>query len=174
MDNRRRRTRKITLCGILCAITLVGLFAACVVPSGRMGVTALAGLCTAVAVCAAGYTGGLACYGACGVLSLLLLPSKEIALYYCLCFGLYPVLKSKIESLNRLWLEWLLKLLTGNLMMLAVYQLLKQLLNVSLTFHGVGSWGLLLIGNGAFLCYDIAFTQVMGLVQSRLSAFRIG
>jgi hypothetical protein len=59
-------------------------------------------------------------------------------------------------------------------MMLAVYQLLKQLLNVSLTFHGVGSWGLLLIGNGAFLCYDIAFTQVMGLVQSRLSAFRIG
>ncbi|MCD8052388.1 MAG: hypothetical protein LUE89_12060 [Clostridiales bacterium] len=168
MEERRRRLRQVALCAMLSAVTLTLLLIASFLPSGRMGLSAVSGLAVAVAVCAVGYGGGLSCYVVSGVLGLLLLPSKEVAVYYCLCFGVYPVVKAWIEARKNLVLEWVMKLAVGNVLMLAVYWVLQKLLQITLTFRGVGSWALLAVGNVVFVCYDIAFSQIMTYVQQRL------
>lgn len=168
MKRRDNRTGRITLCAMLSGMALVLLLLACLTPTGWIGVTALAGLCVAVAVCAAGYGGGIGCFATSGVLSVLLLPNKEVAVCYCLLFGLYPIAKAKIERFHRLGLEWALKLVLANFLMIAVYWLLLSVLSGAIPSYGLGPKGLWLLGNVVFICYDIAFSRVMTYVQNRL------
>ena len=94
------------LVGVLSALSLVFLYASALVPTGQMGVVAVAGLMVAAAVVSGGLSAGFLCYGATGLLGLLLLPDKANALLYLLFFGLWPILKSLIERLRRIILEW--------------------------------------------------------------------
>ena len=75
---------------------------------------AAAGIFPAGAVVSGGLSAGFFCYGAAGLLGLLLLPDKASALLYLLLFGLWPMMKSLIEGLRRLALEVLCKLLFLN------------------------------------------------------------
>lgn len=168
MKRGSNRTRRITLCAMLSGIALVIQLLACLTPTGWIGVTALAGLCVAVAICAAGYGGGIGCFAASGMLSLFLLPNKEVTACYCLLFGLYPIIKAKIEALHRLGLEWVLKLIVGNLLMIAFYQLMWAALSDTILRYSFGLWGLWLLANAFFVCYDVAFSRVMTYVQNRL------
>ena len=109
-------SRSIAWGGIMAAGSLLFLWIASVSPSGRMGLTAVAGLFPMAGVLAAGRAAGYLCWAAAGLLGLLILPDKGVALLYLIFLGVYPVLKSKIESLRKhRGIEWLLKLLAFNL-----------------------------------------------------------
>ena len=55
----------------------------------------------------AGLKAGFFCYGATGLLGLLLVPDKANALLYLLFFGLWPMLKSLLERIAQPRpLEW--------------------------------------------------------------------
>ena len=165
-------TQSIALVGLLSAVALALLFAASVIPTGWVGVTAVAGLSVAVAVSALGYLSGVLGYVVSGLLALLLLPAKHVAiLYACLC-GLYPVLKNLFEKCRARILEYLLKLAFFNLVLFLLYQFA-----FALFFAGsAAEWSnavpfvlvLFLGGNIVFLLYDYAFSKVMALLQKRL------
>ena len=94
------KTWQVALGGVLAAGSLAVLWLACVVPSGQLGVTAVAGLFPVGAVLAAGRGAGLLCWAAASILGLLLLPDKGVALMYLVFLGLYPVVKSRLEQLK--------------------------------------------------------------------------
>lgn len=60
-----------------------------------------AGLGPVVAVLTAGRAAGYLCWAASGTLGLLLTPDKGIAALYLAFFGLYPVVKARLESMDR-------------------------------------------------------------------------
>jgi len=162
----------IALTGLLAAVSLVFLFLAGVIPSGWAGVTAVAGLAVAVAVASAGYLSGVLCWLVSGLLGLLLLPAKHVAvLFFCL-FGLYPVLKCLFERVPIRGLEYELKLAFFNLVFFGLYALAFPLLFQSFA----ADWhfpvpflpSAALGGNLIFLAYDYAFSKVMALLQARL------
>lgn len=68
--------------GVLAAGSLAVLWLACITPTGRLGVTAAAGLFPISAVLLAGRGAGLLCWAAASVLGLLILPDKGVALMY--------------------------------------------------------------------------------------------
>ena len=94
------KTWQVAQGGVLAAGSLAVLWLACVVPSGQLGVTAVAGLFPVGAVLAAGRGAGLLCWAAASILGLLLLPDKGVALMYLVFLGLYPVVKSRLEQLK--------------------------------------------------------------------------
>ena len=94
--------RKITLAAILTALSLVVLWAAVLVPWGRIGLIAVAGLMPAAAVISAGPMAGGLCWAGTSLLALILLPSKDCGLLYLFFFGLYPLIKYFAERLRRL------------------------------------------------------------------------
>ena len=112
---RRTKTSLVSVGGVLAAGALVLLWLACMAPSGQLGLTAAGGLFPMAAAVAAGRGAGYLCWGAAGLLGLILLPDKGVALLFLLFLGLYPVVKGAIESLRRLPLEWALKLAFFNL-----------------------------------------------------------
>lgn len=165
----RLGSRSIALGGILGAGSIVLLYLACVIPSGRLGFAAAAGLFPMVGVLASGRFTGILCWAVSGLLGLLLLPDKGIAILYLLFLGLYPVVKSWIESLGKLPLEWGLKLVCFNLCLTVVWFLGSSLLLPNLpTWLSQNVLLVYLAGNVVFVIYDIGLSRLIALIQTRL------
>lgn len=154
--------------GVLAALSLLLLYLAAMMPSGRLGMVAVAGLVPAAGVVSGGLAAGFLCYGAAGILALILLPDKGCALLYIIFFGLYPMVKSLIERLRTLAVEILLKLVFFNavlaLALLAfsafLLPLLPKLLNSTLLIF--------VVGNIVFLIYDYGFSKLITYYASRI------
>ena len=162
-------SRRVAAGGVLAAGSLALLWLACVAPSGRLGLAAVAGLFPVASVLTAGKAAGYLCWAASGILGLILMPDKGIALIYLVFFGLYPVVKGQIESLRRQALEWLLKLACFNgvltLLLLAFRPLFLPALPQWLS---EGFVPLYLVGNVVFVIYDIGLSRLIGLLYHRL------
>ena len=78
----REQSVRIALGGMLGAGSLVILWLACIVPSGWLGLTAVAGLFPVTATLYAGRAAGYMCWAAGSLLGLVLLPNKGIPLLY--------------------------------------------------------------------------------------------
>ncbi len=142
------------------AVSVVLLYAASVLPTGRLALVAIASILPAAAVLSGGIKWGLLVYAATAALSLILLPNKTAALLYAVLLGHYSLLKSLIERLNhRLVLEWILKLVVFNVLLAAVYGLCRMMgLLVELPWAIAA---LALAGNVGFVLYDLAFSQLI-------------
>jgi len=144
--------------GVLAAGSLAVLWLACIAPTGRLGVTAAAGLFPIGAVLLAGRGAGLLCWAAASVLGLLILPDKGVALMYLCFMGLYPVVKSRLEQCASRPLEWVGKLacFNGALTLLWVVWLAGAV------------WLLYGAGNLVFLLYDWGLSRLIGMMTARL------
>lgn len=174
MRNQRssKAASRVALGGVLAALSLLLLYLAAMLPSGRIGMVAVAGLVPAAGVVSGGLAAGFLSYGAAGLLGLLLLPDKGCALLYAVFFGLYPMVKSAIERLRRLPLELLLKLAFFNVVLTALlfgfsallFPLLPELLQSPLPLY--------LGGNVIFLIYDYGFSKLITFYAARTRGAR--
>ena len=139
---RLTKTGQIALCGLTAAGSLALLWMACAVPSGRIGLTAAAGLFPMAAVLEGGRKAGLLSWGASSLLGLMFL-------------GLYPVAKSYLERLSKPVLEWggklLFFLLALSVGRSALHLLLFPELPAVLVYLG---------GSAVFLAYDFGLSQM--------------
>ena len=159
----------VALGGVLAAGSLAVLWLACVVPSGRLGLAAAAGLFPMAGVLAAGRAAGYLCWAAGGILGLIMLPDKGVALLYLAFLGLYPVVKGRIESLRRRSAEWVLKLVFFN-GVLTLFWFLLQGLFLPDPPHWLGENSLLLyaVGNLVFVVYDVGLSKLIALLRVRI------
>lgn len=166
-------TRRTALGGVLAAGSLAVMWLACVFPTGQLGLTAAAGLFPIGAVIAGGRAAGLLCWAAASVLGLLLLPDKGVALLYLCFLGLYPAVKSRLETGKSRAAEWLGKLIFFNLALSLCWFVFRALfLPVLPQWLGEKTWLVYLLGNVVFLVYDIALTRLIGAVMVRLRPFK--
>ena len=71
-----RGVYRVALTAVLAAVSLILLYLSTLLPTGRMGIVALAGLTPAAAVVSSGVGAGVLCYAGTGILALILLPDK--------------------------------------------------------------------------------------------------
>lgn len=118
-------TKRITFSAICLALTVIFLYAASALSTGRLAALGLASLLCGICVSRFGVRYGIALYVGASLLALLLLPSKLFALFYVLFAGYYPIIKLFIEKLRKLWAEWILKVLFFNLILVLLYIVVK-------------------------------------------------
>lgn len=163
------KSGRVALGGILSAGSLAVMALAGMVPFGRSGAAALAGLFPIVGVLAAGRAVGYFCWFTVGILGIILLPDKGSALLYLLFLGLYPVLKEQIESIRRLPLEWIIKLIFFNLIFSIFSTFFQYLFFSELTALLLDKKGFLyLLGNSMFVCYDMLLSRVVSILCNYL------
>lgn len=156
------------LVGVLAALGVAILYVAALVPSGRQGLAALAGLVNAAAVVSVGLHAGVFCYVSTGLLGLFLSPDKGLAVLYLLFFGLYPLVKCLIERLRKMPLEWVLKLVFFNLILTLSYFLFQRSLLVNLPGEGPILWALYPAASLVFVAYDLGFSRLIALYTARI------
>ena len=159
--------------GVLAAGSLAVLWLACITPTGRLGVTAAAGLFPISAVLLAGRGAGLLCWAAASVLGLLILPDKGVALMYLCFMGLYPVVKSRLEQCASRPLEWVGKLACFNAALSLFWFALRALfLPDPPVWLGERTRLLYLAGNLIFVLYDVGLSRLIALVMARMPGRR--
>lgn len=156
------------LVGLLTGLSLICLYLAFLAPSGKLGVVALAGIFPAGAVVSANLAAGFFCYAATGILGLLLIPAKSVALLYLIFFGLWPMVKSLLERLPSRSLEWVGKLACCNLGLAVLWFGLKALFLPFLPAALGQTWMVFVAGNVCFVIYDVGFSKLIAFYAARV------
>lgn len=115
----------------------------------------------------------LGIYVAVSILSLILLPNKEAAVFYACFFGHYPILKAIIESkqIPRV-VEWIIKIVIFNVSVLAAAFIMLKVFGMPLSellgTEGETAWWVeyavpitLIIGNITFIAFDYLLTTAV-------------
>lgn len=157
-----------TLSGIFLALAMVFLYGASIIPGIELTLFLAASLLVSAVIIEIGPAAGWTFYVASAFLGFLLIPNKAALFPYVLFFGVYGVLKFHIETLHRLALEILLKLVYFNLAFGMGFFLFRELLFKSIELPDFPDAILLLLANGFFLFYDSVYTQIISFYLKRI------
>lgn len=126
-------------------------------------IPAFAGLCIMVAFLELGYKWALLSYITSAVLTVLLC-EPEAMLMYVFIFGYYPILKALIERIKKPFIEWPIKMLLFNAVVITVYAFIAELFGVHITDDfTIGKYTeyiVLALGNVVFVVYDITVSKM--------------
>lgn len=162
----RNRSRKVALGGVCAALALVVMLVGGFLPLSTFSAPILASLLLVPLTVELGGRTTLICYGAVALLSLLLIPDREVVLLFLLLTGYYPVLQPRFLKIPIKPLRLVLKLILINISIIITYVILLFLL-VSPTIqqefadHATWFWVLtLVVANVLFVLYDILIDKV--------------
>ena len=88
----KAKTKTLTLCAMMVALSVVFMFVGNLFPIGRMGFMAVASLFTVAVVIQSGYIAGLAVFIVSTLLGILLLPDKSPLAFYGIFFVITRIL----------------------------------------------------------------------------------
>ena len=168
-----KKSRKMALTGMLCALAVVLMMLGGVIPLATFCCPALAGLMLIPVFVECGEKLSWCAYAAIAVLSLILCPDKEAALLLTF-IGYYPILRWRLDQLRSRLLRVVAKLGVFNLAVLAMYALSILVLQMDQILREYQEMGLaltiacLLIGNITLLLYDRLIAVMTALYVNRL------
>lgn len=150
------------------ALGTVFLFLTGIWPFGTVALLCAASAFVAFSVLECGIGYGLLSYLAISVLSFLLVPDKTITLWeFVLLLGYYPIIKCLVERLNKLWLEWIIKIVFFSVMVVLLLLLFWFVLSIpivtELPVWLYGAAGIVLLA-----VYDYALSILLSYYQNRL------
>ena len=164
---RSNSARRVALGGVFCALSLVMMLLGSVLPAATFVAPALAGLFLVPVAIEYGMRAGFASYASVAILSLFLVPDREMSLFFIFLLGHYPLLKAYLERIRNRAARAAAKLAVFNASVAAVYLLLlklfpleaasEELLRTAPMFPAV----LLAAGNLTFCVYDMAVKRLV-------------
>ena len=129
-------TRKMAFAYVMTALTIVCLYGSVVLPAGKIALFAITSLCVLITHAECGTRFSLVQYVASAIIGALIVPFKFQIILFALFVGYYPIIKSYIERIGILWLEWLVKILFFNAVFIVLYFLLQ---NILLSYINLGA-----------------------------------
>lgn len=165
-----KKTGKIAVGGIISALSVTIMFLTAVLPFLTYVFPICAGILMIVINEELGRFWGLSVYFSVSVLSIIILADKEAALMYIAFFGYYPIIKEKIERLNKA-LAYIIKLLIFNTSVTFSYYLMIKLFGLSAEeFNEFGKYTipiLLLLANILFFLTDWLLNILISLYKKQ-------
>ena len=125
---RKTESQKIALCGMLGALSVVLLLIGSALQIGTYAAPMLAAFLLIPVLEEYGTRYALTLYVCVAILAVLFVPETELALFYVLVMGYYPVLRVKLNGIKSTLLRWVLKFAVFNAGTVLVYLLLFALL----------------------------------------------
>ena len=165
---RKTESQKIALCGVLSALSVVVLLVGNVLQIGTYAAPMLASFLLIPVLEDYGKKYALLLYAVVSLLSLFLVPDKELVLFYVLVLGYYPVLRVRLNNIRRSVLRWMAKFGCFNALLIVVLappELVQE-------FAAEGTpmlLALLALGNLSFWLCDRALTAITPLYRQRIA-----
>ena len=171
-DASRGISHKTALGGVFAALTICLLYLGSLLPSVRLTLLCLSSVLSSVAVIESGSAYAFLVYCASAAAGFFLLPDKFMALMYTGFFGYYSILKYWVERLQKLWLEWILKLLLFNFIAICGWYVAHRFFDLAVSPIGLTNimgitW---LLFNVLFIVCDYALSLTIGYYQRKIRA----
>ena len=118
----------------------------------------LASFLIAILIIEAGVSTAVVSFIATTILGFIVVPNKVLVLPYALLFGYYGIIKFYIETIDNAVLEWIIKIVIFNIVIVIEYFLLTKLITneINLPFH-IGF--IVLALQIVFIAYDHVFSM---------------
>lgn len=160
-NNKKGAAQKAAVCGILCAMCVVLLYLGSITVFDLSVIVFCAIITMIVRIEFGGSAYPWLYVGVTGVLALLLLPSKLLAVEYILIGGVYPIVKAAFEKLHPVF-AWILKISFIDFMallelLISRFILVTEDARIDLTIPA------LLLSTVFAVLYDIALTMVISV-----------
>ena len=171
-NSNRIQTRRIVLAATLSALSFVLLFVGAATSVLDLTMVVACAFCSVLAVIELRSPFPTLIWIVTGVISLLLLPDKFVAVEYILFGGLYPIVKHLIERIKNKLLGWALKLAYFNVSLTAAIAVAKFIMNLPDDYGMTFSVWVYLFGNVFFVMADFALSLLISVyilkIRSRL------
>ncbi len=167
MPRFKRTSHRVSLTAMFASMSLLFLYLASVLPSGRIAMFFLSSIFVMGLVLEEEIGLAFLMFAAVSLLSLPLLPNPYLVIPYVLFFGHYGIGKFYIETHFRdKVVRYIIKLLYYNVALVLIYLLIdladEDLLDTLISFDKIAIWILIPLAELAFVVYDYAFTKVTG------------
>lgn len=160
--------------GVLCGLAVVLMLSGSIIPFATFCAPALSGLLMIPIAMECGMRFGWISYLAVSILSILLVPDKEMAAIFLFILGYYPMLKAYLHRIKSKILRILAKAAVFNGAILAMYSILLFVFPVQALVQEFSSTAkpmlvaLLLMGNLCFWIYDAALVNIVRVYTIKL------
>ncbi|MEE0946007.1 MAG: hypothetical protein U0M42_04155 [Acutalibacteraceae bacterium] len=160
----KKKTSFITFCAVVTAL-ISAFMVASYFPYFTYAIPAVASAFIILPLCELNKKYALLTYIASAVIVLFAAEMEAKLMFVCF-FGYYPILKAIYEKTKSRVLEYILKFLTFNGAIILIYGVISKIMGISL--EGIGDFGkysvliLWVMGNIAFILYDICLTRLCG------------
>ncbi|WP_367925450.1 hypothetical protein [uncultured Ruthenibacterium sp.] len=171
---RSDRSRRVALGGVFTSLSVVVMLLGGIFPFATFSAPAIAGLLIVPVAIEFGLKMGYILYIAISILSLFIVPDKEMSLIFVFLFGFYPLLKANLERIHSKIIRWSAKIGLFNGCVVCMYSLILFLFPIGAVVEEFEEMGtiflllLLLMGNLAFVIYDIALVKLIGLYCAKM------
>lgn len=118
---RKTESQKIALCGMLGALSVVLLLIGSALQIGTYAAPMLAAFLIIPVLEEYGPRYALTLYATVSILAVLFVPETELAFFYVLVMGYYPVLRVKLNTIKSRWVRWIIKFAVFNAATVLVY-----------------------------------------------------
>lgn len=168
-----KNSKKIALTGMLCALAVAIMMMGGLIPLATYCCPALAGLMLIPIFVECGEKLSWCAFAAIAILSLMLCPDKEAALFF-LFLGYYPIVRWRLEQIRSTALRIIAKLGVFNIAVGLTYLLLIFLFRMDRIIQEYREMGLiltavcLLLGNITLLFYDRLLANITAIYVNRL------
>ena len=161
----RAQSKSLAYGALSTALAVVTLYLGSLLPTARLALLCVSSLAVVLMCLRFDWRRALAVYGSTAVLSLLILPGKDMALAFALLPGWYPIAKLRLERLSPPPVRFAAKLLLAAVVLLPALFLGKGYL----ASMPLPLWQLFVGGELLFLIYDYALTQIILLYMRKIS-----
>lgn len=152
--------KKVAFSGVLSALTVILLYFAFILPSGKISLYALSSLPVALAVLEFGIGAGASVYVASSLIAFFITGIFG-SLPYILFFGAYSLLKYYIEKSGKLIYELISKIICFNILLLIYYLFTVKLLTMPIGIIGDMLYILFAAAQIIFFVYDYVFSRLL-------------
>ncbi len=162
-----KKSMKISLCGILAALSIVIMFLAGIVPTMTIALPAIAGcmLIPVTAECGTKY--GLTVFAVVSVLGFFVVSDREAWLMYVLFFGYFPAIYGVFDKIKHKRLRFIVKIVLFTIATVAEGLIATFILGIPLDSMGeLGKWSviiLLVMAEIVFIVYNKAVRNLIAL-----------
>jgi hypothetical protein len=165
--NSFKYSKKIAVAGILTALSAAALFLENIFPTGKLGFYVFAGFLLSVVIMECGILFGWISFAASSLLAFLLVPEKTAVVPYFLFFGIYSLVKSHIEKLNRIVVELVLKFVFFNAALFILWKIALLFIPQSF-FEILPVFVIIVLLEILFFVYDWLFSLWIQFYQEKL------
>lgn len=158
-------SRKIAYSGILLALNIILLLLVNIIPMNTLFLLGLSSLPIAIVIIEYGPKLGVLFYLGSILLSFIIMVNKSQWILYVFTFGIYGLVKYMIEKDRSFIQEYVLKLLSANILVILAYMVLKQFVYIPVNIFTV------LVFEVAFIIYDFVYSQFIDFYNDRLKRF---
>ncbi|MCC0649882.1 hypothetical protein [Clostridioides sp. ZZV15-6598] len=153
---------KVAYGGVLLALNVILLTLTNIIPVNTLFIMGLASLLVSIVIMEWGFKTGIAFYIGSVALGFIVMASKSQWIVYSLTFGMYGIVKYLIEKDRSIYIEYLMKLVFANIMIVILYFILRTIVYIPINIIIVVSFEV------AFIIYDYVYSSFIDYYNNRL------